>query len=444
MTGKILIVDDEHSVRESLSNWLEEEGYEIYSAETAEEATSILAEQDVNLILLDIRLPGMNGLEFQKQIRQKQPDLIIIIMTAFASVDSAVEALKQGAYDYIVKPFDPDELTNIIRHALKEQQLESENKDLKQKLAEMTKFDEIIGESNAIRKVKELIYMVAQTDSNVLIRGESGTGKELIARAIHMNSKRKFAPIVAVNCGAFTETLLESELFGHEKGAFTGAQYRRKGKIELSNGGTLFLDEVGDISGKMQVDLLRVLENKKITRLGGHQEIPVDFRLICATNKNLEKMLEEGSFREDFYYRINVFTIFVPPLRERKEDIPVLADFFIQKYARILSKKTKRLSDEVLNAFLQYEWPGNIRELENVIERAMVIAPTDIILPDHIPISMLPERQNDNILSIKEIEKNHIRKVLNIAKGNISQAAKLLEIDRTTLYHKMKKYGINP
>lgn len=442
MDIKILIVDDEESVRDSLASWLEEEGFLVFVAETAEEAAQILARQDIDLVLLDIRLPGMNGLEFQKQIHTNNPDIAIIIMTAFASVDSAIESLKRGAYDYIVKPFDPDELTNIIRHAVKQKLLERENKELKEKLSGIQGMDEIIGDSPAIRKVKELILLVADTESNVLIRGESGSGKELIARAIHMNSKRKFAPIVAVNCGAFTETLLESELFGHEKGAFTGAQYRRKGKIELANGGTLFLDEVGDISPKMQVDLLRVLETRTITRLGSHQEIPVDFRLICATNKNLEKMLEEGSFREDFYYRINVFTIFVPPLRERKEDIPVLTNFFIHKYARILNKKPKHVSDDVMNLFLQYHWPGNIRELENVIERAMVICRDEKITPTHIPNLGSDAIAEAEPLSLKELEKRHIQKVLRMAEGNISLAARWLEIDRTTLYLKMKKYGI--
>jgi DNA-binding NtrC family response regulator len=442
-SNKILIVDDELSVRNSLNEWFLEDGFKVETAESAEAALQKMHEGPYDLILLDIKMPGMDGITLQKRIKEIDSDVVIIIMTAYASVETAVEALKLGAFDYVTKPFDPDDLSRLVRNALKQKDLTDENVQLKEKISELSGMDEIIGSSEAMKRVFEMVDTVADTDSTVLIRGESGTGKELVARAIHSHSKRRYFPIVAVNCGAIPESLLESELFGHEKGAFTGAQYRRKGKIELANGGTLFLDEVGDISAKMQVDLLRVIENKQFSRIGGTEEVQVDFRLICATNKNLEKLVEEEKFREDLYYRINVFTIFIPPLRERRSDIPELAQYFIQKYSRSMGKPAKKLAGTARELLLSYNWPGNVRELENAIERAMVVGKKPEITVEDLPLHLNGKiRSSDNLLKLDDIEKHHIEKVLEESGGNITQAASLLGIDRVTLYNKIKKYGI--
>lgn len=440
---KILIVDDELSVRTSLKEWFLEEGFTVETAESGEDALNKMHTGPYDLILLDIKMPGMDGITLQKKIKEIDEDAIIIIMTAYASVDTAVEALKLGAFDYVTKPFDPDDLSQLIRNALKQKELTSENVQLKEKISELSGVDDIIGQSEEMKRVFEMVDTVAETDSTVLIRGESGTGKELIARAIHSRSKRRYFPIVAVNCGAIPETLLESELFGHEKGAFTGAQYRRKGKLELANGGTLFLDEIGDISFKMQIDLLRVLEGKRFTRLGGSEEISVDFRLICATNKNLEKLVEEEKFRDDLYYRINVFSIFLPPLRKRKSDIIMLANHFIQKYARSMGKPKKSIASNVQEMMLEYSWPGNVRELENAIERAMVIGKGPEITIEDLPLHInTTEKSNSGKVKLSDLEKDHILRMLEETGGNVTKAANLLGIDRVTLYNKMKKYGV--
>lgn len=440
---KILIVDDELSVRTSLNEWFLEDGFKVETAESAEDALNIMHRGPFDLILLDIKMPGMDGITLQKKIKEIDADVVIIIMTAYASVETAVEALKLGAFDYVTKPFDPDDLSRLVRNALKQKELADENIQLKEKITELAGITDMVGESEGIKRVLEMVDTVAETDSTVLIRGESGTGKELIARAIHTRSKRRYFPIVAVNCGAIPETLLESELFGHEKGAFTGAQYRRKGKIELANGGTLFLDEIGDISSQMQVDLLRVIESKRFTRVGGGDEIQVDFRLICATNKNLEKLVEEEIFREDLYYRINVFTIFIPPLRERRSDILLLTEYFIQKYSRIMGKPVKKISAAAQEMLLSHPWPGNVRELENAIERAMVVGKHSEIMSEDLPLHINEqEKKKDNFIKLDDLEKQHIEKIIAEANGNITRAASLLGIDRVTLYNKIKKYGI--
>jgi putative PEP-CTERM system response regulator len=442
--NKILIVDDELSVRNSLTEWFIEDGFLVEAAESAEDALAKMHKGPFDIILLDIKMPGMDGITLQKKIKEIDSEVIIIIMTAYASVDTAVQALKLGAFDYVTKPFDPDDLSNLIGNALKQKNLSEENRQLKEKLSELAGVDEIVVESDEMKRVMEMVQTVADTESTVLIRGESGTGKELIARAIHSRSKRRYFPIVAVNCGAIPDTLLESELFGHEKGAFTGAQYRRKGKIELADRGTLFLDEIGDIPSKMQVDLLRVLETKKITRLGGNDEISVDFRLICATNKNLEKYIEEEKFREDLYYRINVFSIFIPPLRERRKDIVPLANYFIKKYARSMGKPVKKISPDAQELLLSYPWPGNVRELENAIERAMVVGQTPEVLAKDLPLhGNRPNTTEAEQLKLEDIEKTHIEKILKETDGNVTRAASLLGIDRVTLYNKLKKYKIS-
>jgi DNA-binding NtrC family response regulator len=307
-------------------------------------------------------------------------------MTAYASVETAVEAMKQGAYDYIVKPFDPDDLEHLVRNAVERKHLVSENNQLRSSIDQMGLFHEVIGTSAAMRRVLEQVAMVSASDTTALIRGESGTGKELVARAIHGNSSRRYMPIVVVNCGALAEGVLESELFGHEKGAFTGAQYRRKGKFEMAAGGTLFLDEIGDINMKTQVDLLRVLEEKTISRVGGNAEIPVDFRLIAATNKNLEALVAERKFREDLYYRVNVFSIAIPPLRERRDDIPSLADHFLKRFARSMNKPVVRMAPGTVEQLRGFDWPGNVRELQNAIERAVLVCKTAEIQPGDLPL----------------------------------------------------------
>jgi DNA-binding NtrC family response regulator len=440
----LLIVDDEHSVRTSLSKWFIEDGYTTEVAENGTEAIKKLQEHHFDLALVDIKMPGMDGITLQKKIREVASQTIVIIMTAYASVDTAIEALKLGAYDYVTKPFDPDDLSRLVKNALKQKDLTEENIQLKEKITELNLFSEIIGESEEIKRVLGLVQMVAETDSTVLIRGESGTGKELIARAIHCQSKQRFFPIVAVNCGSIPETLLESELFGHEKGAFTGAQFRRKGKLELANNGTLFLDEIGDITAKMQVDLLRVLESKSFTRLGGTEEIQVEFRLICATNKNLEKLVEQEKFREDLYYRINVFSMNLPPLRERRADILLLARHFIEKYARAMSKPIKAIAPDAETCLISYPWPGNVRELENAIERAMVVGKKTTIQIEDLPFQdenrLVPTYSS--ALTLEDIEREHIQRILKENSGNVSRAANLLGIDRVTLYSKIKKYGI--
>lgn len=442
-TTRILIVDDEAIVRESLGNWFREEGYEADLAESGRSALKQLADKRWDIFLLDIKMPGMDGLELQRKIREIHPQATIIIMTAYASVETAVEAMKQGAYDYIVKPFDPDDLDHLIRNAVERKQLVAENAMLRQKIDEMICFNEIMGKSPAIQRVLEQVAIVSLSDTTALIRGESGTGKELIARAIHANSSRRYMPIVIVNCGALSEGVIESELFGHEKGAFTGAHYRRKGKFEMADGGTLFLDEIGDISLKTQVDLLRVIEEKKITRVGGNADIPVNFRLIAATNKNLEAMTAGGKFREDLYYRINVFSIAVPPLRERHEDIPLLVNHFVSQFAQRMNKTVTEVSDATMRTLCNFHWPGNVRELQNAIERAVLVCKTTTIQPEDLPFPMNDSRPvvaEDKTLA--EVERQHIVRLLKESGWNIYQTARLLDIDRVTLYNKIRKYGL--
>ncbi len=439
---KILIVDDELSVRKSLEEWFREDGFQVETAEDGEAALRKMPAGPYDIIVVDLKMPGMDGMTLQKRVREIDRDAAIIILTAYASVETAVEALKGGAFDYITKPVDPDDLSHVVQNAMRQKELAEENLRLKEKVSELNLPAPIVGESPKMRHVLELLHTVAETDSTVVIRGESGTGKELIARAIHAQSRRRFFPIVAVNCGSIPETLLESELFGHEKGAFTGAQYRRKGKIELAHGGTLFLDEIGDISPKMQIDLLRVLETKRFTRLGGDQDVTSDFRLVCATNKDLEKLVEERSFREDLYYRINVFTIQLPPLRERADDILALARHFVEKYARAMAKPPRTFLPEAETAMLAYRWPGNVRELENAVERAMVIGQGPTIRRDDLPLPVDNNSKDPKDLSLDALEKEHIERVLAQQDGNVTRSATVLGIDRATLYNKIKRYGI--
>jgi two-component system, NtrC family, response regulator HydG len=438
--GQILIVDDELSVRDSLSKWFQEEGYEVGVAENAGDALTRLAEHAWDVALVDIKMRGTDGIELQRRMHEIDPTLMVIIMTGYASVETAVTALKNGAYDYVTKPLDPDEIAHLVKNALTQRRTEQENSLLRETVAEVARPEEIVGQSAAMQKVFHAIETVGPTDATVLVTGESGTGKELVARAVHAASPRRFHPLVVIHCGALTETLLESELFGHEKGAFTGAQYRKKGKFEIAEGGTVFLDEIADISLKTQTDLLRVLQEREITRVGGNQIIKVDFRCIAATNKDLEKLIEEGKFRPDLFYRLNVFRIELPPLRERREDIPPLVNHFVRKFSLAMNKRITRMSPEAMNRLQQQPWPGNIRELENAVERAMVVAQEpELTERDFIykngPVS------NGTSKTLEETERAHILRVLEECGGNQSRAAEVLDIDRVTLHHKLKKYG---
>ena len=438
----LLIIDDEKVVRESLTKWFREDGFIVGAAENAAEALKQLQARPWQIILLDIKMPGMDGIELQPRIKAAAPDAVIIFITAHASVDTAVKALKGGAFDYVTKPIDPDYLSHLVENAIKQRRLEGENQKLKEQVAEFAKGEAIIGESPAMQAVFELIRTVSATDTTVMIRGESGTGKELIARAIHSSSARRYFPIVTINCGALPEGVLESELFGHERGAFTGAQYRRKGKLELADGGTLFLDEVGNIGMKTQMDLLRVIESKQFTRVGGNEVISVDFRIICATNNDLEQAVKKGTFREDLYYRLNVFTIQVPPLRERKSDIPILAGYFMKKYAQAMGKPIDSISPEAMEVLDRYHWPGNVRELENAIERAMVIGKPPAIRPADLPFQPAERGDAPATGTLAAMEKSHIQNVLEQNTWNISRSAEVLQIDRVTLYNKIHKYGL--
>lgn len=436
----ILIVDDEESVRDSLSNWFVEDGYSVECAENAKKALHMLEDREFDIILADIKMPGMDGMEMHRRIRALNKDSIVIIMTAFASVDTAVQALKDGAFDYITKPFDPDDLSHLIRNAAAQIALRSENEALRRRVTTLEDIDDLIGQSEAIGKVLKQIENVAQSNSSVIITGESGTGKELVARAIHANSSRKYFPLISVHCGALTESLLESELFGHEKGAFTGATFNRKGRFEMADGGTIFLDEIATISPKMQVELLRVLETKSFIRVGGNREISSDFRVICATNRDLKSMVKNGTFREDLFYRLNVVNITIPPLRERTEDIPLLVNHFIKKYCTSMSRDMITIEPAALRQLEQFEFPGNVRELENMIERAIVIGNGREIKLKDLPMGK--EAATSSVESLDELEKRHIEQILIKYGWNVSRSARALDVDRVTLYNKIRKYDL--
>lgn len=440
---RILVVDDEAPMRECLQDWLLEDGHEVGLASSGPEAIAMVKDGNWHAVLLDLKMPGMDGLQTLAELRLLAPNTDVLMMTAYATIQSAVQAMKTGAYDYLVKPFDPDELEVQIKKIVSHQELLLENILLRRRLEEREEFEEIIGQSEPMQELFELLSRVAPTDSTVLITGDSGTGKELVARAIHGNSPRCYYPFITVSCGALPETLLESELFGYEKGAFTGAEQTRKGRIEMADGGTLFLDEIGEISAKTQVDLLRVLQEKKIQRLGGDQEIAVDVRILAATNRDLLQAIKEKRFREDLYYRLNVITIHLPSLRERKKDIPLLADHFMRKFCFEMNREPVNIAPEALELLMDYHWPGNVRELENIIERALVIGQGKSILPAHLPFDRGQQREVELPESLREMEQHHIMRILEKTGWNISQTARRLEIDRQTLYNKIQKYGIS-
>jgi DNA-binding NtrC family response regulator len=446
----MLIVDDEFSVRDSLYHWFRKDGYRVAAADSATAALQEMQRESWDVVLLDIKMPGMDGMELLHRLRTVSPDTLVIMLTAHGTIETAVEALKCGAIDYLTKPIDPDDLSKAVLKALEARRVADESDKAHPKAAAAapgTDGDELVSQSPQMRKVMQMVESLAGTDVTVLIRGESGTGKELIARAIHARSTRRLFPLVALNCGALPESLLESELFGHERGAFTGAQHRRRGKLEQADGGTLFLDEIGSISLRTQIELLRVLETKEFTRIGGQKSIHVDFRVVCATNQDLEELVKTKEMREDLYFRINVFRIDLPPLRERTGDVTVLARHFVQRFARKVDKDLTDLSPEALAVLNRHSWPGNVRELKNVVERAVILAEPPLVLPkDLIAIGMaLPSVTAGEAPlagSLADSEKAHIAKVLEQSAWNISRAARVLEVDRVTLYNKIKKYGL--
>lgn len=442
-TAKILVVDDEPIVRESLRDWLSDASYQVFTAENGPQALEIIERERVGILIADLVMPGMDGIELMKRAKACLPQIEVVIMTAYGSVPTAIAAMKEGAYDYIEKPFCPERVESLLERLVEHQGLVEENLSLRQKLEERYRFENIVAKSNKMQKIIELIKLVAKSNATVLITGESGTGKELVARALHSQNHRRGKPFVAVSCAALPESLLESELFGHERGAFTGAYAQKKGKFEFANRGTLFLDEIGEMSANIQVHLLRVLEEKAFTRVGGNEEIKVDVRIISATNKDLKGAIARGAFREDLYYRLNVVTIELPPLRDRKEDIPLLAQHFLHKFAQENQKAVTEFSLEAQEFLLSYDWPGNVRELENAVERAVILAKNSLIDVADLPHpSSSPAEAVPLGKSLRELEREHIRRVLQEAGGNYSQASRVLGISRMTLYNKARDYGL--
>lgn len=442
---QVLVVDDEETICLSLSAWLSKEGFHVETAGSGQKALEMLSVKTFDLYLLDLKMPGMDGLELLTRIRAIQPEAAAIMITAHGSIQTAVDSMKKGAIDYLCKPFDPDELSLVMERAATTKALRDENALLRLQLLEQqeAEFSGIVAQSDAMHAILADIEEVAPSNAAVLITGETGVGKELVARVIHMHSECAQGPFIAVNCGAQTETLLESELFGHEQGAFTGAVKARRGLLEMANNGTLFLDEIGEISPKMQVALLRVLEERKIQRVGGSRPIETNFRLISATHRDLQQLRREALFREDFFYRINVFSIHIPPLRERVEDIPVLADFFLEKYNQETRKRVEGFTQNALNILKSHAWPGNARELRNVIERVVVLARGRMIGSEEL--KFLKGHDTDGAMvdmTLKEVERRHIKAVLDSTGGNITQAAKRLGIDRVTLSRKMKRLDL--
>ena len=443
--AKILVVDDEAIIRDSLRDWMTDVGHQVFSAENGQQALQIIQKEKPEIVITDLVMPGIDGLELLRRAKQISPDVQVIIITAYGSVPTAIQAMREGAYDYIEKPFCPEKAELLIEKLVERQALLEENVSLRQKLEERYSFENIIAKSAKMQRVIDIIKVVAKSNATVLITGESGTGKELVARAIHTQSYRRDKPFIAVSCAALPESLLESELFGHEKGAFTGAYAQRKGKFEIADKGTLFLDEIGEMSPNIQVHLLRVLEEKEFTRVGGNEPIKVDVRLITATNKDVKKAIAAGQFREDLYYRLNVVSIELPPLRERGEDVPLLAEYFLRKFARENQKKTAGFSPEANSFLLKYDWPGNVRELENAIERAVILTKNSYVEVEDLAQENLltAHRQVTSGKKLSELEKNHIVQVLIETGGNCSEAARILGISRMTLYNKIKAYGLN-
>jgi DNA-binding NtrC family response regulator len=450
---KILVIDDEKSILDLLSVVFEKEGYKVETSLSATRAVELIGNDDFDMIISDIKMPKMSGMELLRYVREKRPDIPIVMITAYGTIKQAVEALKAGAMDYIVKPFDVEELKIIVAQGLEKKRLKEENIFLKKELKEKYDFENMIGKSKVMQEIYNLIEKVAATDSTVLVTGESGTGKEIAARAIHYLSTRRERSFVSINCGALPENLLESELFGHVKGSFTGAVANKKGMFEVAEKGTLFLDEVGEMSPWTQVKLLRALQDKRIRRVGGTEEIPVDVRIIAASNQDLKKGIDQGNFREDLFYRLNVISFDMPPLRKRKEDIPLLVTHFLEKYCNGMGRQMKRVAPEVIDVLESYPWPGNVRELENAIERIVAIEERGTITKASLPKEMLQtnEKQDasptlepgfDLNAVMDEISSGYVKQALQFSRGNLKEAANILGINYRSLRYLVEKHGL--
>jgi len=446
--ANILVVDDEETMRDSCQQALSQDGNRVKVAEDGSTALAILEKESVDLVILDLKMPGLNGMEVLKKIKEKDPEIVVVVITGYATIESAVEAMKSGAYDFIPKPFTPISLRTIVGRALEKRRLSLENVLLRAELKDRFGAEVIVGQGASMREVEELVRKVAPTDSTVLISGQTGTGKELIARAIHSQSSRRDKPFIVIDCGGLAESLFESELFGHVKGSFTGATETKYGRFEVANEGTVFLDEIGNISMNIQTKLLRALQEKEVTRVGSLQVIKVDVRIIAATNKDLLKCVKEQTFREDLFYRLSVVPIVLPPLRERREDIPLLANHFLEKYNKKREKSVAAISDQAMSVLTEYDWPGNVRELENVIERAVVLARSGVIEPTDLWYYELGGKTTlvsdaDEVKSLADAEREHIIRILKMFDGHIGKTSGALGIDRKTLRLKLKKYGID-
>lgn len=459
MKPRILVVDDEESIREFLDIMLRKEGYEVTVACDGEEAKGFIQNKTFDLVISDLQMPKMNGLDLLKYTKQSYPDLTFMMITAFGTTETAVEAMKIGAYDYITKPFKIDEVRLVIANALRAQNLEIENRVLRKELKVSYSFQNIVGNSEPMHRIFDLIKRVSQAPSNVLITGESGTGKEVVAKAIHYNGLLKDRPFITVNCGAIPEQLMESEMFGHKKGSFTSAVADKMGLFEAANGGTLFLDEIGELPLTIQVKLLRAIQERVIRRVGANEDIKVDVRIIAATNRTLEKMVDQGTFRQDLFYRLNVIQIQLPPLRERREDISLLASAFVKKFNDRLGKNVSGISDEAMELLTKYDYPGNVRELENIIERTMALEAGAVILPESLPPMVTTSRGpkmvssheiqvSDSGIDIEkilgQIEKELIVKAIHAAGGVKKKAAKLLKISPRSMRYRCDKYNLGP
>ncbi|PIE33536.1 DNA-binding response regulator [candidate division KSB3 bacterium] len=454
MSGKILVVDDEGIQRDIVRDILQDQGHEVVALGSGDEALEYIKNSTVDVVLTDLRMPGMDGVELLQHIKAFDPEIVVVVITAYGSFESAVEAVKKGAYDYLAKPLEKEQLTLVVTRALNRKFLADENRSLRQELQERYEFHNIIGYSQKMQAVFKMIEKVAPSESTVIIYGESGTGKELVARALHYHSKRKEQRFLAVNCAAIPDSLLESEMFGYEKGAFTGASQQKNGLFEEADNGTLFLDEIGDLDITLQAKLLRVLQEGEFQRVGGTKTLKVNVRLLAATNKNLEEEVKEGRFRQDLYYRLNVVPVFLPPLRARKEDIPYLARHFLTRYTTKHEKTIKKISPAVMKRFMDYRWEGNVRELESVIERSVILADRDVIEPEILPEKLQepPEPQiphnpmsftiPDEGISLEHLERSLIEAALKKSEWSIKKASELLGISYKTLQYRIQKYHL--
>ncbi len=445
---RILVVDDEVIAKENLEHILKKEGYEVVSVDSGTRALAELEKREFDLVLTDLKMKHVDGMQVLERTKSAYPDVEVIVITGYATVSSAVEAMQKGAYHYLAKPYNIEEVRILVKKALEKRKLKREITELRRLIETQKGTLPLLGKSHKMLELKKTIEQIAPTDCNVLILGETGTGKELVAKLIHQLSPRADKRFLAINCGAFSEELLSNELFGHEKEAFTGAKGVKKGLLEAAQGGTILLDEIGDMPLSMQVKLLRVIQEKKLIRVGGTEEIPVDIRVLAATNKDLKKEVGKGKFRQDLYYRLNVISLYLPPLVERKDDIPLLANHFLKKFCEIQGKNVERISDEVIETLMHYEFPGNVRELENIIERAVAIAQGPVIELSHLPIDLqqhphlIRRHRRREFLTLEENEREYIEWVLKQTKGNKTRAAEILGIDRVSLWRKLKRYRL--